>query len=101
MDGPLADRKRSLLDRLRASRMRMAGAGEIFRAAAKLHEIGRFVDHFPGFAADDVHAEHAIRFRICENLHITIRGLNDLGTAISAKRKLSDGVSLARLLQLL
>jgi hypothetical protein len=58
-----------------------------FGGTAELHQYCRFVDHFAGLAADDVDAEHPIRFRICENLHETFGGLVHLGTAIGGKRK--------------
>ena len=99
MDGPLADCKRSLLDGLRPGRMRVAGAREIFRTAAKLHENAGFMDHFAGFSADNVHAEHAIGLRICENLHEAVGGLVDLGAAIGGKREFADGIGHAGLLQ--
>ncbi|MHC2739768.1 hypothetical protein ACVMFA_005545 [Bradyrhizobium liaoningense] len=81
--------------------MGVAGAREILRTAAEFHENAGFMDHFAGFAADDVHAEHAIGLRICENLHKAVSGLVDLGAAIGGERKLSDGVTDAGLLQLL
>ena len=71
MDGAFADRKRGFLDGFRAGRMGMAGPRQIFGRTTKLHQNGSFMDHFAGFAADDVHAEHAIGFRIRENLHET------------------------------
>src|SRR5581483_1033662 len=67
MDRALADRKRRFLDRLGARGMRMAGAGEVLCRTAKFHQNRSFMNHFTGFDADDVHAEHAIGFRICEN----------------------------------
>ena len=69
MDGAFADRKRGLLDGFRAGRMGVAGSRQIFRGTAELHQNAGFVDHFAGFTADNVHAEHAIGLRICENLH--------------------------------
>src|SRR3569832_516852 len=101
MDGPLADRKRGFLDGLRASRMRMASTGEIFGTATKFHQNRCFMDHFTGLAPDDVHTEHAIRFRICENLHKAVRSLIDLGATVRGKWKLPDGIRLTRLLQFL
>src|SRR2546421_8291245 len=81
MDGAFADRKRGLLDGFRAGRVSMARARQIFGRTTKLHQDAGFMDHFAGFAADDVHAEHAIGLRICENLHETVSGLVDLGAA--------------------
>src|SRR5438552_1995392 len=95
MDGPLADCKRGFLDGFRAGRMRVAGAREVFRAAAEFHENTGFMDHFAGLDADNVHAEHAIGLRICENLHEAVGGLVDLGTAVGGKGKLRDGISCA------
>ena len=100
MDGPLADCKRGFLDGLGAGRMRVAGAGDIFRTATELHENAGLMDHFAGLDADDVHAEHAIGLRIRENLDEAVGGLIDLGAAVGGKGKLPDGVSDARLLQL-
>src|SRR6267378_5039332 len=81
MDGAFADRKRGFLDGFRAGRVGMARARQIFGRTAKLHENAGFMDHFAGFAADDVYAEHAVGLRICENLHETVGGLVDLGAA--------------------
>ena len=67
----------------------MARARQIFGRTAKLHRNAGFVDHFAGFAADNVHAKHAIGLRICENLHETVGGLVDLGTAIRGEWEFS------------
>ena len=100
MDGAFADRKRGFLDGFRAGRMGVTRACQIFGRTAKLHQNAGFMDHFAGFAADNVHTEHAIGLRICENLHETVSGLVDLGAAIGGERKLARGVGDARLLQL-
>ena len=100
MDGPLADRKRGFLDRFRARRMRVAGARQILGGTAEFHQNRGFMDHFAGFAADNVHAEHAIGLRICENLHETVSGLVDLGAAVGGEREFARRVGDARLLQL-
>src|SRR5271156_2495695 len=42
---PLRHRHRRLLNRFRHRRMRMAGAGEVFRRAGKLHQDRDLVDH--------------------------------------------------------
>ena len=81
--------------------MSVAGARQIFGGAAEFHQYRRFVDHFTGLDADDVHAEHTIGLRICENLDETVGGLVDLGAAIGGERKFAGGVSHASLLQLL
>src|SRR6185437_2631627 len=60
----------------------------------------RFVNHFAGLDADDVHAQHAIGLRICENLHKAVRGLVDLGAAIGRKGEFADGIGMPCLLQL-
>ncbi len=80
--------------------MRMAGAGEIFRSAAKFHQYGCFVNHFTRFTPNNVNAEHAIGLRICENLYESFRGLIYLRTAIRGKWKFTNGISDAGLLQL-
>ena len=100
MDGALADRKRGFLDGFRTGRMGMAGARQILGGTAELHQYGGFVDHFAGLAADNVHAEHPVGFRICENLHETFGGLVDLGTAVGGEREFADGVGDSGLLQL-
>src|SRR5438046_3678228 len=100
MDGALADRKRGFLDGFRTCRVGMARARQIFGGAAKLHQNAGFMDHFAGFAADDVYAEHPVRLRICENLHESIRSLVDLGSAVGGEREFAGGISHARLLQL-
>src|SRR6185369_11877388 len=100
MDGAFADRKRGFLDRFRARRVSMACARQIFGGAAEFHQNAGFMDHFAGFAADDVHAEHAVGLRICENLHETVSGLVDLGAAVGGERKLTGGIGDARLFQL-
>src|SRR5436305_14680123 len=51
MDGALAHCKRRFLDRLRASRMRVARSRQILGGAAEFHQNTGFVDHFTGFAA--------------------------------------------------
>src|SRR6266511_4561083 len=85
MDGAFADRKRGFLDGFRAGRMGMAGARQILGGTTKLHQNAGFMNHFAGFAADDVHAEHAIGLRICENLHEAVSGLVDLGAAVGGE----------------
>src|SRR5438128_1030557 len=100
MDGAFADRKRGFLDGFRAGRMGMTCACQIFGGAAKFHQDAGFMDHFAGFAADDVHAEHAVGLRICENLHETVSGLVDLGAAVGGEREFARGVGHTRLLQL-
>ena len=60
MDGPLADRKRGFLDGLGARGMRVACSRQILGGTAELHQNAGFMDHFAGFAADNVHAEYAI-----------------------------------------
>src|SRR5581483_11917471 len=80
--------------------MRVAGAGEILRRTAKFHQNRSFVNHFTGFDADDMHAEHAIGLRICENLHEAIRGLIHLGAAVGGKREFTGIIRDSRLLQL-
>src|SRR5215207_10429959 len=100
MDGAFADRKRGFLDRFRAGRMGMAGACQILGGTAELHENAGFMNHFAGFAADDVHAEHAIGLRIGEDLHETVSGLVNLGAAVGGEREFARGISDTRLLQL-
>ena len=55
MDGALLDRHGRFLDRFRHGRMRVAGAGEVFRGAAEFHQHGGFMRSFrrrrsPGYA---------------------------------------------------
>src|SRR5437899_12404513 len=100
MDRALTNRKRRFLDSFRTSRMGMTSAREILGGTAKLHQYRGFVDHFAGFAADDMHAKHPIGFRICENLNESFRGLVDLGTAVRGKREFAGGIGNAGLLQL-
>src|SRR6185312_86709 len=92
MDGPLADRKRGFLDCLRAGWMGVAGTREILGGTAEFYKNTSFMDHFAGFAADNVHAEHAICLRICENFYKAFRGLVDLGTAVRGEGEFADGV---------
>ena len=75
MDGSLANCKRSFLDGFRTRGMSMTGPRQIFSRSTKLHQYGRFVDHFTGLAADHMHAKYTIRLRICENLHESVSGL--------------------------
>ena len=96
----LADCKRGFLDGFGTGRVGVAGAGQVLGGTAKLHQHRGFVDHFAGLAADNVHAEHPIRFRICENLHESFGGLVDLGTAIGGKREFAGGIGDASLFQL-
>src|SRR5215216_3195083 len=100
MDGAFADRKRGFLDGFRARRMGMARARQVFGGTAKLHQNAGFMNHFAGFAADDVHAEHAVGLRICEDLHETVSGLVDLGAAVGGEREFARSVGDTRLLQL-
>ena len=90
MDRALADRKRGFLDGLRTGRMGMTGARQVLGRAAEFHQDGGFMDHFAGFAADDVHAEHPIGFGICENLHKSFGGLVDLGAAVGGEGEFAD-----------
>ena len=90
MDRPLADRKRGFLDGFRASWVCVAGSCQILSRTAKLHQNRGFMDHFAGFAADDVHAKHPIGLRIGENLHEAVRGLVDLGAAIGGEGEFAD-----------
>src|SRR5690348_2415942 len=100
MDRSLADRKRGFLDGFRAGGMRVTSPCQIFCGATKFHQYGRFMDHFAGLAADDMHAKHPIGLRICENLHKSVSGLVDLRTAIRGEWKFSDGIRNASLLEL-
>src|SRR5262245_16295406 len=100
MDGALADCKRGFLDGLGAGWMSMTGSSEILRSATKLHQYGRFVNHFARFTPDNVNAEHAVGLRISENLDETFSGLIHLGTSVCGKWKLTNGISDARLFQL-
>src|SRR5215475_2071835 len=100
MDCALANCKRSFLDRFGTRWMSMAGPGKILCRATKLHQYGRFVDHFARLAADNMNAEHPVRLRICENLDESFRRLIHLGAAIRGKWEFSDGISDASLLQL-
>ncbi len=68
MDRALANRKRGFLDRFRPGRVGMAGPRQILGGTAELHQYRRFMDHFARLAADNMHAEHPIGLRICENL---------------------------------
>jgi hypothetical protein len=87
MDRALADCKRRFLDGLGTSRMGMARPRQILGGTAKLHQYCRFVDHFAGFTADNMHAKHPIGLRICENLHESFGGLVDLGSAVGGERE--------------
>ena len=100
MDGPFADRKRGFLDGLGAGRMRVAGSCQVLGRSAKLHQNRGFMDHFAGLAADDMHAKHPVRLRICENLHEAVSGLVDLGTAIGGEGEFARNVRHAGLFQL-
>src|SRR5215813_11104518 len=100
MDGALADCKRSFLDGLGTSGMSMTGACEILRRATKLHQYGRFVDHFAGFAADNMHSKHLVGLRICENLDESFRRLIHLGAAIRGKWEFTNSIGDTGLLQL-
>jgi hypothetical protein len=60
MDGALVDGESSFLHGFRQGRMRVAGAGQILRRAAELHEHGRLCDHLTRVRRDDMHAEHEI-----------------------------------------
>ena len=100
MDRALTDCKRGFLDRFGTGRMRVAGARQILRGTAEFHQYAGFVDHLAGFAADDMHTQHPIGLRICENLHKAFRRLVDLGAAIGGEGEFTDGISDAGLLQL-
>src|SRR5580700_4709570 len=89
MDRALANRKRGLLDRFRTGRVGMAGPRQILGGTAKFHQYCRFMDHFAGLAADNMHAEYPIGLRICENLHKSVSGLVDLGAAVGGERELA------------
>jgi len=52
-------------------------------------------------SGQDMHAEHAIGFRIGENLHKAFGLPVDLGAAVGRERELADTVGDARGLQLL
>ena len=52
MDRPLGDGERRFLDRLGQRRMGVAGARQVLRRAAELHDHGGFRDHLAGVRAD-------------------------------------------------
>ena len=87
MDGAFANRKRGFFHCFRAGWMGMACAGQILCRTTKLHQNGGFMDHFAGFPADNMHAQHTVGLRICENLHETVSGLVDLGAAVGGERE--------------
>src|SRR5262245_46232435 len=60
MDRPLGHGERCLLHRLGEGRMRVAGARQILRRAAELHDHRRLRDHLAGVGADDMHAQNAV-----------------------------------------
>ena len=77
MDGAFANRKRGFFHRFRAGRVGVAGPRQILGGTAKLHQYRGFMDHFAGFPADNVNAQHPVSLRICENLHETVSRLID------------------------
>ena len=56
------------LDGFRHGRVRVAGAAEVFRRTAELHQHRRLVDHLAGAEADDVHAEDPVGVLVGKNL---------------------------------
>lgn len=77
MDGAFANRKRGFFHRFRAGWVGVASTGQILGGTAKFHQNTGFMDHFARFPADNMHTEHPVGFRICENLHETVSRLID------------------------
>src|SRR5262245_8006394 len=90
VNGALGDVHGGFLDRFGAGRMRMAGARQIFRRSAELDQDRALVDHLAGFYADDVHAQHAIGFRVRQELDEAVGLLVRLGAAVGGERELAD-----------
>ena len=77
MDGAFANRKRGFFHRFRAGRVGVTGPRQILGGTTEFHQNSGFVDHFAGFAADDMNAQHTVCLRICENLHEAVSRLID------------------------
>src|SRR6516225_1720585 len=68
MNRPVPHRERGLLDRLRHGRMSVAGAGEVLRRAAELHQDRDFVNEFTRAEANNMRAENAVSRGVGQNL---------------------------------
>ena len=89
MRAPL-DPHRRFLDRLRKGRVGMAGARQIFRGAAELHQHRAFMDELAGHRTEDVHAEHPVGLRIRQHLDEAVGRLIGFGPTVGEKRELAD-----------
>ncbi len=85
MDRALAHGEGGFLHRLGQRRMRVAGAGDVFRGRTEFHRDRRFRDHVAGVGADNVHAEHAVGLGIGQDFHKALGGEIDLGAAVGGE----------------
>src|SRR4051812_47549929 len=92
--------QRRFLHRFRHRRMGVAGAGQIFRRAAELHQHRRLMDHLTGAEADDMDAEHAVALLVSQDLHETVGMQYAARAAIGGEGEFADLVVDAGLLQL-
>ena len=99
-ESPLVDGQRGFADRFGQGRMRVAGAGQIFRRAAEFHQHAGFGDQFAGADAEDVNAEHAVGRGVGENLHEAVGLAHRARAAIGGEGEFADLVGDALGLQL-
>src|ERR1700736_4312514 len=81
--------------------MGVAGARDVLGRRAELHGDRRFGNHVPGVDAEDVHAEHAVAFRVRQDFHEAVGGVVDLGAAVGGEREFADVIGDAGGLELL
>ena len=72
--------------------MGVAGAAEIFGAAAKFHDGGGFGDQFRGSVLQNVRSEDAIGFRIGDEFHHAVVIFIGDGATVGAKWKFADPI---------
>ena len=71
----------------------MAGASEVFRGTAELHQNHDFVDHLARAESDDMPSKYAIGGRVGQDFHETLGVTHRSRAPISGEWELTDGVS--------
>ena len=101
MKGAALNRQGRLFHRFGQSWVRVASAGNIFRAGRKFHGHGRFGNQSACLSAQNMHPKHAIRLGIGKNYNKPFSRAIDLGATIGGKRKFTDHIINAIFFQLL
>ncbi len=90
MDRASGHGQRRFLRYLFQRRVRVACAGDVFRARAKFHGNNHFCDQRTRFRPHNVASQNLVRFCVRNDFHKTFRRVHRTGAAIRHERELTD-----------